>query len=249
MIKSQLEKQLGRTLTNKEYSQYMYNEFMKNKKTVKQVKKVVKVQTFNDVKDEYIEQLTEDKSYYQKEYEFVLKFEDNYLLFRKPSIKTHFCFGHGQNGISTEEEQQGAFASKHYADTNSQYFLDENLNGLNENIETIKYLLLDSWQEQEKYADEMYNKTGKWFYHELKRVEKMMLCKNYNNTCYCYSITGYRDEENLRHRTVLKELTNEDLQEILAVYEKQKETFTKRLNTYLKRYGLSKLHTWTYLVD
>ena len=29
----------------------------------------------------------------------------------------------------------------------------------------------------------------------------------------------------------------------------QKENFEKRLHTYLKRYGLSKLHTWTYLVD
>ena len=31
--------------------------------------------------------------------------------------------------------------------------------------------------------------------------------------------------------------------------EEVKKAFIKRLNTYLKKYGLSKLHTWTYLVD
>ena len=49
--------------------------------------------------------------------------------------------------------------------------------------------------------------------------------------------------------TVIREATKEDLLLIIEVYKQQIQNFKKRLNTYLKRYGLSKLTTWTYLVD
>ena len=48
---------------------------------------------------------------------------------------------------------------------------------------------------------------------------------------------------------IIREATKEDLILIIEVYKQQIENFKKRLNTYLKRYGLSKLTTWTYLVD
>ena len=48
---------------------------------------------------------------------------------------------------------------------------------------------------------------------------------------------------------IIREATKEDLLLIIEVYKQQIENFKKRLNTYLKRYGLSKLRTWTYLVD
>ena len=45
-------------------------------------------------------------------------------------------------------------------------------------------------------------------------------------------------------------ITNiDDLKNILSVYEHEKAKFEKRLNTYLKKYGLSKLKTWSYLID
>lgn len=45
------------------------------------------------------------------------------------------------------------------------------------------------------------------------------------------------------------ELTKEDRDAIRAGYEIVKEAFEKRINTYLKRYGLSKVRSWTYWVD
>ena len=45
------------------------------------------------------------------------------------------------------------------------------------------------------------------------------------------------------------ELTKEDRDAIRAGYEIVKEAFEKRINAYLKRYGLSKVHSWTYWVD
>ena len=49
-------------------------------------------------------------------------------------------------------------------------------------------------------------------------------------------------------RTVRK-LGNDDIQRIIVGYEEVGKRFRKRLQTYLKRYGLSKLNVWTYLRD
>ena len=50
-------------------------------------------------------------------------------------------------------------------------------------------------------------------------------------------------------KTKIRDLTPKDKEQILASLEIEKAKFTKRLNTYLKKYGLSKINTWTYLVD
>ena len=47
----------------------------------------------------------------------------------------------------------------------------------------------------------------------------------------------------------LEMLTKEERQELVKGYEEVRKAFIKRLNTYLKRYGLSKVRTWTYLSD
>lgn len=46
-----------------------------------------------------------------------------------------------------------------------------------------------------------------------------------------------------------RRVTDEDKTSILALIADARERFAKRLQTYLKRYGLSKLKVWTYLVD
>ena len=47
----------------------------------------------------------------------------------------------------------------------------------------------------------------------------------------------------------LQKIGEEDIQRIIHGLEEAKKAFEKRLNTYLKKYGLSKLNVWTYLVD
>lgn len=46
-----------------------------------------------------------------------------------------------------------------------------------------------------------------------------------------------------------EDLSKEDAKTILAAYQEAKKLFEKRLDVYLKRFGLSKLKTWTYLSD
>ena len=47
----------------------------------------------------------------------------------------------------------------------------------------------------------------------------------------------------------LQLLTEHDKQNIADGYEAVKQTFIKQLNNYLKRYGLTKIDSWTYLSD
>lgn len=46
-----------------------------------------------------------------------------------------------------------------------------------------------------------------------------------------------------------EEISAEDRAVLLALYKEAYAAFEKRLNAYLKRYGLSKIHSWTYWRD
>lgn len=46
-----------------------------------------------------------------------------------------------------------------------------------------------------------------------------------------------------------REATTEEMKTYTEILKEQKELFRKRLDTYLKRYGTKKLHTWTYWAD
>lgn len=62
------------------------------------------------------------------------------------------------------------------------------------------------------------------------------------------------DDDYLLHypfyeKNIIEELDEQDREKLLKICESEKDKFLKRLSTYLKKYGLSKVHTWTYLVD
>ena len=50
-------------------------------------------------------------------------------------------------------------------------------------------------------------------------------------------------------RSVVRVLTDDEVKMVKDAVERQKAKFTKRLNSYLKRYGLSKVNAWSYLLD
>lgn len=47
----------------------------------------------------------------------------------------------------------------------------------------------------------------------------------------------------------LVEVNKEDRQNLIEKTKEEKAKFVKRLNAYLKRFGLSKVHSWTYIID
>ena len=141
----------------------------------------------------------------------------------KPNIETSFCFGYGMNGVSYEGDYEEAAETMRAAEKSTEYFISENMRGLNDYIETLK--------------DE-----------SIRAYKYVHYCGNCN--IHLKGIGFYRYYEapasNLKD---CKELTADERASLLAGYEEVKKAFKKRLDTYLKKYGLSKLHTWTYLRD
>lgn len=148
----------------------------------------------------------------------------------KPRIETKFCFGYGLYGRSTEEEYNDAENMRQHAETSKQYFIAENLKGIEE---TIKDLKDDSFEVYTALAYIKQDETTKTKSYHLTRI--------FNNPEYNPAWWANYKE--------LQKMTDADRQKLITAYEEVKQQFIKRLNTYLKRYGLSKIDTWTYLVD
>ena len=194
-----------------------------------------KTVNFNDAKNEFLQvNNLDEKSYEAKNYEYALKFDNNFLCFDKPRIETSFCFGYGLNGVSTQEDYEDARSQERNMETNKQAFINANLEALNKSIEDVETFISQWKDKEEKFFSSRYN--------------KIFICKNsYKYKAY---LTWSWDYNNIRNKEmIIREATKEDLLLIIDVYKQQIENFKKRLNTYLKRYGLSKLRTWTYLVD
>ncbi|SFU37151.1 hypothetical protein [Butyrivibrio sp. INlla21] len=144
---------------------------------------------------------------------------DDIYVIEKPSIETSFCFGYGMYLRSNDDDEKRAFEMEHHARTDPSYFINANLEPLNRWIEDLQ--------------------SNKWGWG--KRIKY-----NGQTNPHLVSIEAFNSWEERPDLTVL---TENEIQNLVAGYEEVKAQFIKRLNTYLKRYGLSKLNTWTYLRD
>lgn len=185
----------------------------------------------NIIKNEVWKGSEKMQEYARKSTQYIVELKNgNIIALDKPRIETSFCFGYGMYLQSTQEDEERASNMEHYARTNEQYFIDENLKGLNEQIEALRNESLKCYTFTSYYGQPENSK--------LKTYSVVRLADSYEWTPGRYA--DYKD---------LAELDTEDRERIAAGLEKVKEDFTKRLNTYLKKYGLTKLKTWTYLVD
>ena len=62
------------------------------------------------------------------------------------------------------------------------------------------------------------------------------------------SIYFYRDSEDAERKGLVK-LSQKEVDAMIQGYKEMKAIFMKRLERYLKRYGLSKVNAWSYLSD
>lgn len=150
----------------------------------------------------------------------------------KPSIKKDFCFGYGMYLRSTDEEEDIAFSMAQKAETDPSYFLEQNLRNLNLRIEQLRNVV--DWQ-KEVYI--YVNYCGQPADSDLVSYRITDTFEGPKLRPECWRYEG------------LQKLGDEDIQRIINGLEEAKKAFEKRLNTYLKKYGLSKLNVWTYLVD
>lgn len=171
------------------------------------------------------------QEYARKEANYIVELNnDDIYVIRKPRIETKFCFGFGMYGADWNNDHERASHAAHNAATNKDYFIQENLKEIEQKLKSLR----DSKYEGYKYCPY----TGMSKDSKLKAYS---LCQSWDNP----EQSPYKWDR----LVALEKLTQEEINALISGYEVVKEMFTKRLNTYLKRYGLSKIQTWTYLRD
>lgn len=141
----------------------------------------------------------------------------------KHSIETSFCFGYGMNGVSFGNDDEDAERARQHAATHESYFIKKNMEKVEQYIKWVEDC------EDIRLRVKYYNSPENSVVRDLEFLDD-------------HHYANQRD-------THLPKLTEEDRAVVLEVLNAEKANFEKRLQTYLKRYGLSKLNTWTYLRD
>ena len=163
--------------------------------------------------------------YFDKKVSSVIQLSDGKLIaFDKEKIKTDFCFGYNYGIIYDEAIDQANKAMQ-----SEVMFKHYNLEKYNDLLFDLKECLDDDCIAQLYLQRISY--TGE--------KEPMNL---YKFCCYAPSHV----EEYKEHYKDITLASKEDAETIYKAVVNEREKMEKRLNTYLKRYGLSKLHIWTY---
>ena len=145
------------------------------------------------------------------------------FIFKKPSIEKDFCFGYRLSSVDTQEYDEANHMVSSVKNDGGSYFKAYNLRSF------------------ERFDNEL-NEAAEC-------PENYFVQASYNGnikTCtYIQDACRYRyDYGKLPENAVL--LTANDVENLKKVNASEKEKFEKRLNTYLKKYGTSKLHSWSY---
>lgn len=82
---------------------------------------------------------------------------------------------------------------------------------------------------------------------QFENGDKMYYYRNYRD--YDVSICEVGTSSHWLWNEQAKEITANDYQRILAALKDEKIRFEKRLDTYLKKYGTSKIKSWSYWAD
>lgn len=178
---------------------------------------------------------------------YVVELEDGKLYaIDNPRIQTRFCFGYGQNGISTQEDYNDACDRMHNADTNENYFIRENLKPL---LFALKEFETETITSEDDYYLQRYRYKKPYIFgnHYGAGTEKMAYVEFIDN----YGIPTAEQKAEIEKAITkgARPATDNEIKQIIAAHKIVIEQFKKRLAAYLKRYGLSKLDTWIYLSD
>lgn len=164
------------------------------------------------------------RKYFEKEIFSVVDVDGYLIPIDKSRIETRFCFGHGQNGISTDEEEENACRLAKNAETNENYFLRENLDPVDRYIERVQK------------HDEIRLHVNYYGSPADSLARCLVFIDPWSNPAEWKENSG----------PIMSDAGRAKMVEAL---KEERANFEKRLNAYLKRYGLSKLDVWTYLVD
>lgn len=163
--------------------------------------------------------------YCVKDADLFIKTSQGYIMeIEKPRIETSFCFGY-HDYVDGDYERANNMAD--FAEKDFDYFREKNL-------EKIQFSI--NWLSE----------TNKKFYFRNHYCSQTMETLK--------SIESFQPWDEpadvfKKEFKIYKPVPDEDRLLLIKAYEVEKERFSKRIETYLKRYGLSKVRTWSYWAD
>ena len=152
---------------------------------------------------------------------------DRIVTIDKPDIKKDFCFGYHANIYYSDADQADEMAD--FARTSVEYFVSENLewtdaNGIMSNVSDGCFPF-EPWLDTRRYMSQ-------------------------SDDCKFGCIRWeHWDKDEWAESQGWRRLTDDELREYYTLAYEEQLKFIKRLKTYLKRYGMSNVRTWTYWLD
>lgn len=154
-----------------------------------------------------------------------------YFVIDKPCIQTHFCFGYSTD--YTGHEQSDAEVARRAFKSSQQAFKNANLSDIDRIIEKLEEYRADRCVFKKPMIGANYHARNGY----VPAIHSIQWTDYYVNP----------EERLIKEGYTL--ILDADLDAIISAYKEVREGFVKRIDRYLKRYGTSKLHTWTYWRD
>lgn len=144
------------------------------------------------------------------------------ITIEKPTIQKNFCFGYSLSRYDSEDYDRANAAAAHAA-TDTEYFMERNLAQLDSLLEILNGKNTD----QEAYICTKYYSCP-----EDSKLKDLQFFFWHDRRCEQYP-----------------KLEGEDLRRVIEGYQIVREAFVKRLENYLKRFGMTQVNTWSYWQD
>jgi hypothetical protein len=164
------------------------------------------------------------QEYFTQKYVAAVEFTPNhYLLFEKKEIEKSFCFGYSDFGQGPTQKE----AIKAQSAVNAKYVKERNM---------------ESWQLIQADIDTGEIRTWAGRDGESNHTDHIMTEIHFRTY-----VDGGRDSD--RYVSINKKRDPVIYGKIEKCFTYAKNSFEKRVDSYLKRYGVSKIKTWTYWMD
>ena len=169
-----------------------------------------------------------------------VQLENGMILYEeKQKIETDFCFGWSSCGQGPEYSE--AMKSERNARSKEDYFIRENMRVYDEEITHLTKD--DGWYPIIRTAYGSQSEKNPLRILQWHRLS--FIVDHYGKEALQ---PGYRTTTSGEWNDLYIP-TEEDLKQILTMEQEARAQHEKKVKAYLKRYGLSKLHTWTYWID
>lgn len=191
----------------------------------------------------------------------LVQLDNGYIVsVEKQKIEKDFCFGYSDSPYNTEDYDRANEMAR-YARTSEEYFISQNMKEFDKTIKMI--------DESKKDYDSVVEWNRQLLFLTTPYIGQPddSIYKSRINACrvstFLDAMGGSANLEEVKGTTVktkcfacplseginLYILSDKDIDDIREAYVRARNSHEKKVKNYLKRYGMSKVNTWSYWRD